>query len=271
MGNANAGNVVLAGNVDPRNELPPGVQAANAIAGNNNAYNEDATAADQLRPTLLDRVASEKIHSCINAVLEHAQRKRRRFIETVEITIVLNDWASLKKQRIKGTYTFKHVPKAKFRVCVLGDKKHCEEAKANGIDCLDRNAINTLQKSSKLVKKLAAKYNAFLASPSICNKVPRIIGPWLHRAGKAPILVTHRDFLVSKVDKVKRTIRFEMNKSPVVGFVVGNVHLTHGQLVENFEGLVNHLLTLLPGGWGDIRSVDIKSTMGPAQRVYFQP
>ncbi|KAH9381137.1 hypothetical protein HPB48_020794 [Haemaphysalis longicornis] len=271
MGNVNGANVALGGgadpfgNADPGNGVSPAVQAANAVVGNNADNN-----ADDNRPTLLDRVSSAKVHACVNAVLEHARLKRRKFVETVEISMVLNDWASLKKKGIKGTYTFKHLPRIKFRLCVLGDKKHCQEARAAGIDCMDRSGINTLQKSSKLVKKLANKYNVFLASPSICHKVPRIMGPWLHRIGKAPILLTHKETLASKVEKVKRTIRFEMNKSPVVGFVIGNVRLTADQLEENFEGLVNHLLILLPNGWADIRSVDIKSSMGPAQRVYSQ-
>lgn len=39
-------------------------------------------------------------------------------------------------------------------VCVLGDHKHCEEAKALGIDQMAVEDLKKLNKNKKLVKKL---------------------------------------------------------------------------------------------------------------------
>ena len=41
-----------------------------------------------------------------------------------------------------------------MKVCVLGDASHCDEANANGIPCMDAEALKKLQKNKKLVKKL---------------------------------------------------------------------------------------------------------------------
>ncbi|TKS66799.1 60S ribosomal protein L10a [Collichthys lucidus] len=55
----------------------------------------------------------------------------------------------------------------KFFVCVLGDQQHCDKAKAAGLPHMDIEALKKLNKNKKLVKKLAKKYNAFLASESL--------------------------------------------------------------------------------------------------------
>ncbi len=39
-------------------------------------------------------------------------------------------------------------------MCVLGDHKHCEEAKALGIDAMTVEDLKKLNKNKKLVKKL---------------------------------------------------------------------------------------------------------------------
>ena len=51
-------------------------------------------------------------------------------------------------------YRLRHIPRPKLKVCVLGDASHCDEAKANGIPCMDVEALKKLNKDKKLVKKL---------------------------------------------------------------------------------------------------------------------
>lgn len=58
----------------------------------------------------------------------------------------------------------------------------------------------------------AKKYDAFLASESLIKQIPRILGPGLNKAGKFPSLLTHNENLLTKVDEVKSTIKFQMKK-----------------------------------------------------------
>jgi large subunit ribosomal protein L10Ae len=46
------------------------------------------------------------------------------------------------------------VPKPGFKVCVLGDEKHCDEAKAAGVPCMTADDLKKLNKNKKLVSKL---------------------------------------------------------------------------------------------------------------------
>lgn len=99
-----------------------------------------------------------------------------------------------------------------MQVCVLGDQQHCDEAKANNVPYMDVEALKKLNKNKKLVKKLAKKYDAFLASEALIKQIPRLLGPGLNKAGKFPGLLSHQENMMAKIDEVKATIKFQMKK-----------------------------------------------------------
>merc|ERR1711928_302633 len=106
-----------------------------------------------------------------------------------------------KDKRVSGTVKLKHVPRQKFKVCLLGDQQHCDEAKAKGID-------------------------------------------------------------------FKSTIKFQMKKVLCLSVAVGHVGMAEDDLVQNVHLAMNFLVSLLKKHWQNVRSLHIKSTMGPVQRLY---
>merc|ERR1712242_110869 len=108
-----------------------------------------------------------------------------KFVETVDLQIGLKNYDPQKDKRFSGTVKLKHVPRRKYRVCLLGDQQHIDEAKS---------------------------YDAFLASDTLIKQIPRLLGPGLNKAGKFPTLVTHSDNLSQKVLDLKSTIKFQMKK-----------------------------------------------------------
>jgi len=49
---------------------------------------------------------------------------------------------------------------------------------------------------------------------------------------------------------------------------VGHVNMQPEELAANINLAINFLVSLLKKNWQNVRSLYIKSTMGPAQRVY---
>merc|ERR1712105_310539 len=137
---------------------------------------------------------------------------KRKFRETVELQIGLKNYDPQKDKRFSGTVKLKYIPKPKMRICVLGDQMHIDEAKENGLPAMSADDLKKLNKDKKLVKKLAKKYDAFLASETLIKQVPRLLGTGLNKAGKFPSLVTHADNLTDKVNDLKATIKFQMKK-----------------------------------------------------------
>lgn len=220
------------------------------------------------------KVSKDVLYECVNGVLDQSKGegepkgKKRKFVETVELQIGLKNYDPQKDKRFSGTVRLKNIPRPRFKVCILGDQQHCDEAAANGIPFMDAEALKKLNKNKKLVKKLAKDYDAFLASESLIKQIPRLLGPGLNKAGKFPTLLSHNENMVAKVDEVKATIKFQMKKVLCLAVAVGHVGMGPDELAQNINLAVNFLVSLLKKNWQNVKSLHIKSTMGIPQRLY---
>uniref|UniRef100_A0A6G1SQF6 Large ribosomal subunit protein uL1 n=1 Tax=Aceria tosichella TaxID=561515 RepID=A0A6G1SQF6_9ACAR len=217
---------------------------------------------------MTSKVSRDTLYECVNAVLQTSAEKKRNFVESVEIQIGLKNYDPQKDKRFSGTVKLKHIPRPKMKVCILGDQQHCDEAKANNVPFMDVEALKKLNKQKKLVKKLAKQYDAFLASEALIKQIPRLLGPGLNKAGKFPGLLSHQESMMAKIDEVKATIKFQMKKVLCLSVAVGHVQMTPDELVQNVHLSVNFLVSLLKKHWQNVRSLHVKSTMGPPQRLY---
>jgi len=231
----------------------------------------------------MSKVSRDTILESVNQVLELSKAKERKFLETIELQVNLKNYDPQKEKRFSGTVKLRHIPRPKFTVCILGDQQHCDEAAANGIPSMDQESLKKMNKNKKLVKKLAKKYNAFLASDTLIKQIPRILGPGLNKAGKFPTMITHGDNMVAKVEhplrnhtisawrgceELKATIKFQLKKVLCLAVAVGNVSMQADDLTANIGLAINFLVSLLKKNWQNVRSLYIKSSMGPSQRLY---
>merc|ERR1712165_151224 len=221
------------------------------------------------RTRMASKVPKDTLKECVAELLKNSnETKKRKFLETVDLQIGLKNYDPQKDKRFSGTVKLKHVPRPKFTVCVLGDQAHCDEARSKGMPFMSVDDLKKLNKNKKLVKELANKYDAFLASESLIKQIPRLLGPGLNKAGKFPTLLQHGDNIDAKVNDLKSTIKFQMKKVLCLSVAIGNISMDEDQLVQNIHLAINFLVSLLKKHWQNVRSLYIKSTMGPAQRLY---
>ena len=102
------------------------------------------------------------------------------------------------------------------------------------------------------MKKLAKKYDAFLASEALIKQIPRLLGPGLSKgagasslpslssliyvrtlAGKFPTPVSAAEDLTNKLTEVRSTIKFQLKKVLCLGVAVGHVQMTDEQVLGN--------------------------------------
>merc|ERR1739838_670120 len=215
------------------------------------------------------KVSKETLFEGVREVLKHGKEtKKRKFVETIDLQIGLKNYDPQKDKRFSGTVKLRHIPRPKFSVCIFGDQMHIDEAKDNGMPAMSADDLKKLNKQKKLVKKLAKKYDAFLASESLIKQIPRLFGPGLNKAGKFPSLLTHGDNISEKINDLRSTIKFQMKKVLCLSVGIGNLSMDEDQLVQNIHLAINFLVSLLKKHWQNVRSLNIKSTMGPAQRLY---
>merc|ERR1712215_234678 len=175
----------------------------------------------------------ETLKECIDLVLQGSKDKERKFLETVDLQIGLKNYDPQKDKRFNGTIRLKHIPRPNMKVCVLGDQKHIDEAKETGLPTMSADDLKKLNKDKKLVKKLAKRYDAFIASDALIKQIPRLLGPGLNKAGKFPTMCTHSEKLVDKCNEIKATIKFQMKKVLCLSVAIGHVKMTPDALVQN--------------------------------------
>lgn len=176
------------------------------------------------------------------------------------------EWAFGEFERNDGWLETQLVPNVVFSI--LGDQHDIDRAKHHGFESMSVDDLKKLNKNKKLIKKLARKYDAFIASEPLLRQIPRLLGPGLSKAGKFPTPVSHNEDLAQKVTDVKSTIKFQLKKVLCMGVAVGNVGMTEDQLISNIMLAINYLVSLLKKGWQNVGSLTIKATMSPPKRLY---
>ncbi len=181
-------------------------------------------------------------------------------------------------------------------VSVLGDQHDIDRAKHHGVDAMSSDDLKKLNKNKKLIKKLARKYDAFVASDTLIKQIPRLLGPGLSKgmscsislntepngspclklklttisnvAGKFPTPISHNEDLGQKITEVKSTIKFQLKKVLCLGVAVGNVGMTEDELISNIMLAINYLVSLLKKSWQNVGSLTVKASMSPPKRLY---
>jgi large subunit ribosomal protein L10Ae len=195
--------------------------------------------------------------------------KKRNFIETIEMQVTLKNYDPQREKRFSGTFKLPTVPRPNLKCCMLGNAAHCEQADRIGCKHMSVEDLKKLNKNKKLVKKLAKKYDFFLASDNMIKQIPRLLGPGLTKAGKFPTLLSSSEDMQEKIDEVKSTIKFQMKKVMTMNVAVGNVELTKKENIVNVQLAANFLASLLKKQWQNIGVIYIKSSMGPPQQIFF--
>jgi len=201
-------------------------------------------------------------------ILDYSHQKKRKFIETIELQIALKNYDPSTSPRFYGHFILPFPCKSNMKVCVIGNQHHCDEAQQMMIDFISIEGIRAFNKDSKIIKKWRKKFDVFIASDSLIRQLPRILGPNLSKVGRFPTPISDDKPLQEKLDEVQRTIKFQMKKVLCMGVAIGTVDLTEDQILENIIVAVNGLVSLLKNGWQNIKILHLKSTMGPAQRIY---
>eukprot|EP01060_Flectonema_neradi_P020338 TRINITY_DN2787_c0_g1_i1.p1 TRINITY_DN2787_c0_g1~~TRINITY_DN2787_c0_g1_i1.p1 ORF type:complete len:217 (+),score=50.15 TRINITY_DN2787_c0_g1_i1:59-709(+) len=216
----------------------------------------------------MSKIQPALLAESLEAILTHAASKKRSFQESVELHVNLKNYDTQKDKRFSGTIPLPHVARPRMTVCCIGDAYHYERAQKAGIPAMNIEDLKKLNKNKKLVKKMCAGYNAFIASDTLIKTIPRVVGPHMNRCGKFPTPVSQGDDLSAKITDMQSAIKFQLKKVLNLGVVVGHVGMEQDQLRQNTMKSVNFLVSLLKKNWQNIKSLYIKSTFGPVQRIF---
>ncbi|CEQ39314.1 SPOSA6832_00822 [Sporobolomyces salmonicolor] len=234
------------------------------------------------------KISVSSVRGSIKTILEESSgEKKRNFVETIELQIGLKNYDPQRDKRFSGTINtpslcrhfsltlrsarsrtndrLPHLPRPRMSICILADAADIDRAKLIELEYMSVDDLKKLNKNKKLVKKLAKKYDAFLASEALIKQIPRLLGPGLSKAGKFPTPISHQEDLGNKVAE---TIKFQLKKVLCLGVAVGHVEMTNEEILANTMLAINFLISLLKKHWQNVKSLNLKSSMGKPQRIF---
>lgn len=190
------------------------------------------------------------------ALIELRKEKKRKFVQTVDLVINLKNF-DVRKEALN---TFVFVP-------------HGHEKKLAAFLIKRSKLIDTITeedfvkyKEMKDIKRLAKKYDAFIAVAPMMGKVAtkfgRVFGPMNRmpspQAGIIP--QENEDMIKVMIDKMNKAVRVK-NKEMAIKLPVGKEDMPDDKLAENITTVIKELEKKLPKGRDNIKEVLIKFTM----------
>jgi len=214
----------------------------------------------------MSKIPPQIIADAIKTIL--AERKERKFQESIDLQLNLKNYDVSKDKRFAGQVRLPNLCRPRMKVCVICDLIHEEQAKKQGLNNMNMEDLKKLNKNKKLVKKMCAGYDAFLASDSIIKTIPRVVGPYMNRANKFPSAVAAGENLTEKVVELQSTVKFQLKKVLCLGCCIGHVKMAEDEVRQNCTMAINFFVSLLKKNWQNLKSAFIKTTMGKPQRIY---
>merc|ERR1711981_1415413 len=181
-----------------------------------------------LKKIRMSKINQEQLKTAIEWIREN--RKQRNFVETCDLQILLRDYNPEKEKRFNSTVVLPNQAKSRQKVCVIANVTHLEQCKKHDIPCIDMDAVKKFNKQGKPIKKWARTFDFLLVSETINKQVAAQMGKILSSVHKLPLLLGENEKVVDKLKDEE--LRMNINKS------------------------LNFLISLLPKGWHNIRTVN---------------
>ena len=207
-----------------------------------------------------------QIQKAVSTAIEQAPE--RKFRESVDITINLkNIDMTQPKNRIDATILLPESAGTK-RIAVLGKGDITTQAKEAGADIIiGPEEIERLGGAPREARQVACDYDFFLAETAVMPLVGRWLGPRLGPRGKMPMPIPPGQDIRPIVERLRGSIRIRTKDKLTFSAKIGTTEMTPDQIAENINTVLRRVEAELEQGSQNLRSVFVKTTMGPAVRV----
>lgn len=197
------------------------------------------------------------------------QSKPRNFTESVDIIINVRD---LDVKKPENRFSEEVVlPKGRgkqVKLGVIADGELIVQAKEAGVALvINKTDLEELGKDRKQAKKVANSVDFFIAQADMMPLVGRFLGPVLGPRNKMPKPVPASIKLAPLLDRFQNTIKVGIKQQPSIQVIIGTQDMSDEDLAENIETVLTVLDRQLDKGRNQIKSMFIKTTMGPVVRV----
>ena len=191
--------------------------------------------------------------------------EKRKFTQSVELIINLRDIDMKKPEsKIQELIELPHVVGKQSKICVIASGELALKARKAGADLvIERSELESLGGDKKKQKALVNEYDYFISEAPLMPTVGRVLGSVLGPKGRMPTPVAPNANIADAIDKQRKTVQVRLRNQPVLQCRIGTEDMPDEQIAENIETVIRRLEGKLKRGLKNIRSIVIKTAMGP--------
>merc|ERR1712013_229121 len=219
-----------------------------------------------LKKSKMSKINQDQLKKSIDWIREN--RKQRNYVETVDLQIMLRDYNPDKEKRFNSAVALPNKCRAKQNICVIGNVTHVDQCKKLGVPFIDLDGIKKFNKVAKVVKKWARKFDSLLVSESLNKQTIVQVGKILSSIHRLPVIIPDAEKVGDKLVELQQSVRWRIKKVPWLAQGCGVDTLSNEEIRQNLNKAINFLISLLPKGWLNLKTVHIKFTMGKGQRIF---
>lgn len=226
------------------------------------------------------KVDDKLLKRSLNAAITYSEIKKegfkdkvRKFDESIDLIINLKEInlndpkARLDKEIILPNDVITNkIP----NICVIASDEILMEAKKLGIETLNKDELEALDRGEKKYKKkFVKKFDYFVVEDKLMRDVAKYLARFLGPTGKMPKpfptgygIINTTDDLKNALERYKKIVRIQIKKQPVIMTKLGKKSMNIDKVFENTKVVVEFIAEQLPRKYNNIKSIYIKTTMG---------
>lgn len=206
----------------------------------------------------------------LNAVKDALDKSpQRKFSESIDLAINLKNLDMNQPQnRIDEEIILPNGIGKPIKIAVFSKGETAQRAKAAGADYVfDPEEINVLGEDKARVKALAEEVNFFIAEAAYMPLIGKTLGQVLGPRGKMPIPLTPDKDVVQIINKSRNSIKVRSKDKMTFHISIGRREMDPAKISENVEAVINRIEHRYERGLYNVKSVYVKTTMGPSVKV----
>ena len=208
----------------------------------------------------------EKINQAIKDAIANAPE--RKFVESVDISFTIKD-VDLKNpnNRIKEEVRLPSGRGKEMKIAMFAAGEAATKAKSAGITVFTPQEIEDFGSKKGKAKKMANSFDFFLSEVPHMGLVGRYLGVVLGPRGKMPRPVPPTLDPSIIATGLQSTVVVKSGDKMTFHASIGTAKQSQEELSANAMEIYNRVISKLEHGIGNIRSLYIKTSMGPAQNI----
>jgi large subunit ribosomal protein L1 len=194
-----------------------------------------------------------------------SKAEKKKFTQSVELVINLRDIDMKKPEnKIQESIELPYAVGKKSKVCVIASGELALRARRAGADLvIERAELESLGGDKKRQKTLVNEYDYFISEAPLMPVVGRVLGAVLGPKGRMPTPVAPNANIGDIIEKQRKTVQIRLRGQPILQCRIGTEDMSDQQIAENVETVIRRLEGKLKRGLKNIRSIVIKTAMGP--------